>query len=450
MHDFGVSLYHSIILDLPLTMNPLNIILAQPMLHFNRGLTSRFGIIPRSFDGVNQDEVTWFEDPEPSLIFHTADAWDEGLSGQQYEGPEGNDQLAAVNFYCCRFRTSKLVFAAGGLQAPAQEEKLSRELSDVVRLTYMRFSMSEEDPLRRDNPITHAFSLSAIPFDFPVVSHAHSMKQHQFVYGCTLRSGCFDSALEGAKIDCIVKINAEALRLKGIAMAQTGQIERFGEVDKRSVAEILAGQKAGNTDNYIQIFDLPSDVHGQEPVFVPRENPLSEDDGYLVFYAYDEAQLLPNGDAPDTSFSQMYIIDALQMGSSESASAIVGIVQLPARVPYGLHSNYITAEQIESQLKVANPNAVIIQENVDRALPRLRASTVALSARNEWLEANIEQNAAKQTELTLWMWCASLCYLLLQQVGIYAPSPKRQSTRPRSSSASSLCRRKDSSRECAT
>lgn len=419
MHDFGVSLHHSIILDLPLTMNPLNIVVAQPMLHFNRSLSSRFGIVPRYFDGKDQSEIKWFEDPEPSLIFHTADAWDEGLSGQQYEAC-ADDKLVAVNFYCCRFRTSKLVFAAGGLQAPPGEEKLSRELSDVVRLTYMRFSMLQEDPLRSNNAssITHAFSLSAIPFDFPVVSHSHSMRQHRYVYGCTLRHGCFDSALEGAKIDCIVKIDAEALRLKGLALTEQGLLERFGEVDKRSVADILAAQREGKVDSCIQIFDLPNNTHGQEPVFIPRRNARSEDDGYLVFYVYDEAQLLPNGDAPDTSYSQLYVIDALKMGCAHASDAVIGIVELPARVPYGLHSNFITAEQIESQLELRNPNAVAIQQNTEHSKPRLRSSTLTLSERKDWLETNLVEEAARQTEVTLWMWCASLFWLLLNHVGV--------------------------------
>lgn len=424
MHDFGVSLHHSIILDLPLTMNPLNIVLAQPMLHFNRGLQSRFGILPRYFDGSNQDQVKWFTDPEPSLIFHTADAWDEGLSGNQYLGAEGDDELVAVNFYCCRFRTAKLVFAAGGMQAPPQEESMSRELSDVVRLTYMRFSMSSNDPSLRDNQITHAFALSAIPFDFPLVSHAHSMRQHRYMYGCTLRNGQFDSALEGAKIDCIVKIDAEALRRKGIDMAEKGQLQRFDEVDKRTVSEVLAQQRAGTGDDCIQIFDLPTGVHGQEPVFVPRSDAQSEDDGFLVFYAYDESQLLPDGTAPDSSRSQLYIVDAAKMGLSDPAAAVVGIVELPARVPYGLHSAYITAEQIESQLQARNPNAEIIHKTLEiptsTAPVKSRSASVSMAEVNKLLDTDIAQQAKKETELTVWMWCASIFWLLLHHMGISA------------------------------
>lgn len=425
MHDFAVSLHHSIILDLPLTMNPLNIVLAQPMLHFNRGLKSRFGILPRYFQGTEQNQVKWFESDEPSLIFHTADAWDEGLSGRQYNcTADSEDVLVAVNMYCCRFRTSKLVFAAGGMRAPDYEEKLSRELSDVVRLTFMRFSMSDADLLKQADPITHAFSLSAIPFDFPVVSHGHSMREHRYVYGCTLREGQFDSALEGAKIDCIVKMNAQSLREKGMQLSAEGKLARFDDVDKRSVQDILETQRRGVIDEDIQIFDLPKGIHGQEPVFVPKADAQSEDDGYLIFYAYDEAQLCANGDAPDDSSSQLYIIDAARMAAADSSDAIVAVIDLPSRVPYGLHSSFITAEQIASQLRVQNPSAELIEQNLstpveyDLAKPRLRRATVTLADNSERLEVDLIRQSAKETDLTLWMWCASLFWLLLQRMGI--------------------------------
>jgi hypothetical protein len=294
-------------------------------------------------------------------------------------------------------------------------------LSDVVRLTYLRFSMSPRDSLRKQNPITHAFALSAIPFDFPVVSHAHSMQQHRFIYGCTLRQGQFDSALEGAKIDCIVKIDAESLRQRGIKLAEEGELARFAEVDTRSVTDILQAQKAGIEDPCIQVFDLPAGIHGQEPVFVSRQHPVSEDDGYLIFYAYDEAQLLPNGDAPDDSRSQMYIVDARKMASQEPSAAIVGIVDLPARVPYGLHSNYITAEQIDSQLKEQNPAAEIIESalQVDSSKRRrVRSATVQLVDASERMVEDLKKRTSTESQLTLWMWCASMYWVLLRFLGL--------------------------------
>lgn len=444
MHDFAVSLNHSIILDLPLTMDPLNIAIGRPMLSFNRSLKSRFAILPRYYDGSDPSQVTWFEDDEPSLIFHTADAWDEGLTGNQYDptaSGEAADELVAVNMYACRFRTSKLVYAAGGMDGPANEELLSRELSDTVRVTYFRFSLSDRDPLRPSQasaaappPITHAFALSAIALDFPVVSHAHSMQQHRFVYGCTMREGQFDSALEGAKVDCIVKLDAESLRRKGIQMADEGKLARFDPVDTRGVLDVLAQQEAGDLANSdIRIFDLPHGVHGQEPALVLKKDAKSEDDAYLVFYAYDESQLLPNGDAPDDSHSHLYIVDAALMGTVPTQEAIVAVIDLPSRVPYGLHAGWITAEQIESQIREHNsPDAAVIQEVALQGdvKPRLRSQTVSAADRKEEMERELQSQAGARrwlAEASVTIWISSMFWLLLQHLRL---APSEPSVRP--------------------
>lgn len=435
MHDFACSLHHSIILDLPLTMDPMNIVLAQPMLNFNRSLKSRFAVFPRYYDGSDLSQVKWFEDPEPSLIFHTADAWDEGLSGQQYAGPQSGDELVAVNMFACRFRTSKLVYAAGGLNAPSREEKLSAELADCVRLTYFRFSMQPSlDPLYQqgESEITHAFALSAIALDFPVTSQQHAMRQHRFLYGCTMREGAFDSALEGAKVDCIVKLDAESLRRKGMQMTAEGTLPRFEPVDERSVLDVLAQQAAGDTSNGdIRIFDLPRGVHGQEPALVPKKNAQSEDDAYLVFYAYDEAQLTADGDAPDDSHSQLWIVDASLMGRVSTEQATVARIDLPSRVPYGLHAAWITAEQIESQVKERkNVNAAIIQDMAVAApskeaviRPRVRGKTISAADRNEQLERQILEagEVAQRDQASFALWVMGMFWLLMQHLRLASP-----------------------------
>lgn len=450
MHDFAASLHHSIILDLPLTMDPLNIVLARPMLNFDRSLKSRFGVLPRYFSdkhseslamqgtqgskGETKNAVRWFEDDEPSLIFHTADAWDEGSHGNQYNpSPDANDALVAVNMYACRFRTSKLVYAAGGIPAPEHEEVLSRQLSDAVRLTYFRFTMdAARDPLNTtnsDNAITHAFSLSAIPFDFPVVSHHHSMRQHEFVYGCTLKSGNFDAALEGAKIDCLIKINAESLRRQGIQATAEGRLPKFGEVDTRSVADILKSQQAGILDDDIRVFEMPQGCYGQEPAFVLKKDARSEDDGYLVFYSYDESQISPDGDAPDDSSSQLLILDASLIGLYPSQRAIVGIIDLPSRVPYGLHSSFVTAEQIESQFEQARivkeaaggpidgQSYQVVTKEDKHVRPRVRSKTLTAVDRTEQIQQEIVERAAKkQADPTFFFWIAGLFWSLLRQL----------------------------------
>jgi hypothetical protein len=366
--------------------------------------------------------------------------------------------------FACRFKTSKLVYAAGGIEAPRNEEELSRELSDAVRLTYFRFSLEPEaDPLYDGSDITHAFSLTAIPFEFPVICDQHSMRQHNYIYGCTLRSGAFDAALEGAKIDYILKVNAASLRQKGIDLAGQGLLPRFGDVDKRTCDEILTAQKEGIIDGDIAIFDFPPGLVGQEPSFIPKKNATSEDDGYLLFYVYDEAQLAPNGDAPDDSKSQLWIIDAAQVGVYPSSKAVVGIVDLPARVPYGLHSSFITAEQIESQLEAQNPSAEAIQSltttkesDMSDLRPRLRSVTLQAAQEGERLEDTLENTTNAKAHPAVFLWIAALFWTLVQHVDRAMYSDKARSLRMETSSrkrkavsgtaSDSMCRQR--SRSC--
>ncbi|KAK3061902.1 hypothetical protein LTR53_019604, partial [Teratosphaeriaceae sp. CCFEE 6253] len=104
-----------------------------------------------------------------------------------------------------------------------------------------------------------------------------------------------------------------------------------------------------------------------EPRFVPAASSRSgsggkgkgedgdedeEDNGYLLFYAFDESQLDADGEVPaDDSAerrarSELWILDARDM------QTVVAKVQLPQRVPYGLHGGWFSAGQIEGQRAV--------------------------------------------------------------------------------------------------
>lgn len=362
MHDFGASLGHSIILDLPLTMDPLNLVRPasssgktrmQPMVHFDRTLRSRFGVLPRTFDG-DQSRIRWFE-TEPCMIFHTANSWDETA--------RDGDEVVAVNMLACRFLSAKLVHSAGGLPAPAMEERVARETNDVVRLTYYRFSLSSSDPhlpsSHPPNAPTYEVPLSSIPFEFSTVPHARTMQRSRYVYGLSLASGSFDSALEGARPDVLVKMDVDEL----ISRAQArGQGPSDEAIDSRRVADILAQQHARRRRpdfdgideqerDPIKLFRLPPLHFASEPSFVPRADARSEDDGYLVFYVFDESQLLPDGSLPsceDEVRSELWVVDAARIGFGDE---VVTRVRLPRRVPYGLHSEWVTEEQILSQRK---------------------------------------------------------------------------------------------------
>lgn len=63
-----------------------------------------------------------------------------------------------------------------------------------------------------------------------------------------------------------------------------------------------------------------------EVVFVPAADATAQDDGYLMTYVYDKA----------TDSSEFVVLDA-----SSPSAAPVAVVELPQRVPFGFHGNWI-------------------------------------------------------------------------------------------------------------
>jgi carotenoid cleavage dioxygenase-like enzyme len=72
MHDFGVSLTYTVIMDLPLSLDPRNLTRNEPVVSYDPSSRSRFGIFPR----WQPDIIRWFE-TSLCCIFHIANTWDE-------------------------------------------------------------------------------------------------------------------------------------------------------------------------------------------------------------------------------------------------------------------------------------------------------------------------------------------------------------------------------------
>ena len=128
-----------------------------------------------------------------------------------------------------------------------------------------------------------------------------------------------------AKIDALVKIDVKILIAKGIADKISGN----DSVDKRTVASIVATQQprtsAGEDEESIRVFAMPPGWYAQEPTFVEKENPRDEDDGFLITYVFDEAQLDKDGYPREDARSELWIIDAWDM------STVVSKIMLPQR-----------------------------------------------------------------------------------------------------------------------
>lgn len=344
MHDFGVSHKHTVILDLPLTLDPVNLARGVPVLSYDPAGVFRFGVFPRYQPG----RIQWFE-TQPCVIFHTANCWNTGAYVVDINGAQLEE--TSVNLLACRLTSESLVFSAGNLPTPvvkpvppeyAEEEQ--------CRLYYYNFLLSSPsttspaDELR--NPIRYQWALSAISFEFPTLSPNHSMADARYIYGCSTGENSYTVALgKAAKIDYLAKVDVQTLIARG--MRHPPQPIK-GCVDTRTVAEIMA---ENNPDDPIKLFKMPEGWYAQEPRFVPRNESerQSEDDGWLLTYVFDESQLETEGEGAragecrEDAVSELWVIDARTMRD------VVARVRLPQRVPYGLHGAWFSEDEIREQ-----------------------------------------------------------------------------------------------------
>ncbi|KAF2820031.1 carotenoid oxygenase [Ophiobolus disseminans] len=396
MHDFGVSKHHTVILDLPLSLTPTNLLKNNPVVLYEPKKPSRFGVFPR----YEPASVRWFE-TTGCCIFHTANTWDE----YNHEG-----QVTAVNLLACRLTSASLVFSAGNIVPPPHPDRAdvvkSRPMSffakyddhldledpeksimdentpllpartsasssrahppvpisyddqEQCRLYYYRFAMNS----KTSNEITHQFALSAIPFEFPTVSPVIDMMNARYIYGCSTTNESFGAALgKATKIDLIIKMDVRDL----LARAHRSPPDQTtGCVDDRTIDQILASTDRRDP---IKAFKLPPHHYGQEPRFVPRGSINSthsdsenfEDEGYLIFYVFNEDQLDNMGQCGANAKSELWVLDAKTMEN------VVCKIELPTRVPYGLHGNWFSESHIMRQRKV----------QALRAVPELRHTT---------------------------------------------------------------------------
>lgn len=337
MHDFGASRNHTVILDLPLSLDPANLARGKPVLSYDSTGTSRFGVFPR----YRPDQVQWFE-TNPCVIFHTANCWD--TTSQTVDINGANLSETSVNLLACRLTSASLVFSAGNLPTPAVKPVPPEYAEEEqCRLYYYNFPLSRtaDEPQKR---IRHQWALSAISFEFPTMSPSHSMRDARYVYGCSTADGSYTVALgKAAKIDYLAKVDVQTLIARG-TKAPPQPVK--GCVDTRTVAEIMA---ADDPDDPIRLFRMPDGWFAQEPRFVPRREAdrASEDDGWLLTYVFDESQLETEGEnageCGEGATSELWVIDARTMRD------VVARIRLPQRVPYGLHGAWFDEDEIRGQ-----------------------------------------------------------------------------------------------------
>lgn len=374
MHDFGVSSTHTIIMDLPLSLDPLNLAKNKPVVAYDPTNRSRFGVFPRH----RPQEIRWFE-TNPCCIFHTANSWNTTDPSSTKESLG----LEMVNLLACRLTSASLVFSAGDLAAPTLTHDIpaDQQEEEQCRLYYYQFclppsSSNSNSFSGNDNLIAHQWALSAIPFEFPSLRDSVSMSAAKYIYGCSVSDTSFGAALGRAvKINSLVKMDVESLIERGIRDPPS---QIFGCVDMRDMSEVLASQDPLDP---IKVFKMPKGWYAQESRFVPRADGISEDDGWILSYVFDESQLSQDGECRSDAKSELWIIDAKNM------TDVVARVHLPQRVPYGLHGNWFSEEDIQCQRPVEKLRTLPVQKAKQRfASPTWRAWMATRKIVERWLE----------------------------------------------------------------
>ncbi|KAK5133445.1 hypothetical protein LTR08_007687 [Meristemomyces frigidus] len=381
MHDFGVSLAHTVIMDLPLSLDPMNLLTGKPTVAYDPSKPSRFGVFPRR----HPELVRWFE-TEACCIFHTANTWDHvdaDVDVGEREG--GSGEVQEVSMLACRLTSATLVFAAGNIAAPvakkagkpaeasverrmpfyskyddgddatmyerapllespsadddddekaellhiSPQEILDDDDDDNADADTTPASLSDEEQCRlyyyafslSTGRISHQWALTTLPFEFPSVRPDREMQDARYVYGCSTSSATFGAALgKATKIDVLLKVDARTLIARGRARPPRSVT---GAVDQRGVAEILEGDE-GDVAQLCADGDVPPDEEGE------GEGGDGDGDG-------------DGGGGVGKAKSELWILDARDM------KTVVARVRLPQRVPYGLHGSWFPAEQIRGQ-----------------------------------------------------------------------------------------------------
>ncbi|KAI1282878.1 retinal pigment epithelial membrane protein [Xylaria sp. FL0933] len=349
MHDFGVAARYTVILDLPLSMNPMQCVSGKPVITFDHAGRSRYGVFPR----YEPHKVQWFE-TNPCVIFHTANCWETSVVKPVPE--------TCVHLVACRLTSASVLYSAGAVPQPAPKPVAPEHAEEEqCRLYYYSFPLvadgSDERPMIRNQ-----WALSAIPLEFPTVSPQYAMSAARFVYGCSMGSPPQYSAALGkaAKIDYLAKVDVERLIARGTANPPQ-QIK--GCVDTRTIDEVMQSVDANDA---IKLFRMPAGWYAQEARFVARREAASEDDGWLLTYVFDESQLDARGECAEDAVSELWIIDAKAMRD------VVARVRLPQRVPYGLHGAWFSEDDILRQRAVESLRREVTDEELDLSSPLSR------------------------------------------------------------------------------
>jgi carotenoid cleavage dioxygenase len=135
------------------------------------------------------------------------------------------------------------------------------------------------------------------------------------------------------------RVNEIPLEFSRINEGYNGVRNRYGYAcrfsDDRDEGTLFSAVlKYDRDQDDMQVLELGKNIYTNEFVFAPRTDSRSEDDGYVVGLVRDE----------NRQSSECWVIDAQKFSQGPVAR-----VRIPTRVPYGFHSNWVSAKDIAAQ-----------------------------------------------------------------------------------------------------
>ncbi len=134
----------------------------------------------------------------------------------------------------------------------------------------------------------------------------------------------FDPARGAVKEECLDDFGQEFPRQDE---RRIGKPYRYGySVAANNGYDLNCVMKHDLKTNSKQTFSQGQHKRFMEPVFVPTSESADEDDGWLLTYAYDG----------ETDLGEVLVLDASDLSNDPIAT-----IQLPVRVPFGFHGNWV-------------------------------------------------------------------------------------------------------------
>eukprot|EP00850_Spirogloea_muscicola_P008324 SM000044S15971 [mRNA] locus=s44:376218:379494:+ [translate_table: standard] len=232
MHDFAITSRHTIIMDLPLTIDPQRALRGGgDLISFDAAAPARIGVMPRFGAAAS---VKWF-DVETSYVFHTLNAYDDGEE---------------VVLHACR-QMKPMLRPPRGLtwEQYLAEGYINRQSTSLTHLHEWRLNL--RTGAVRERALTEGMS-----YENPRVNDAYMGQKNKYGYAIVVDRG---------------------------ATAQEG-LPTFGSLAKFHLPQ----DASDSTPVKVELHSLGPGRCCSEAVFVPAEGATAEDDGWLVTYVFDK------------------------------------------------------------------------------------------------------------------------------------------------------------------